>query len=136
MFNKKILVKNLIFSLLIAITLFFIFHPAQAKVNPLNGLNIVGNSSGYETGGSAADEHAVILLVAEIIKYLLSFLGVLFMLLVIYAGFLWMTAGGNDEQITKAKSLIKNGIIGLVITLGAGVIVSFFFYVILKVTIF
>jgi len=38
--------------------------------------------------------------------------------LLIYAGFLWMAAGGNDEQLTKAKNIIKASVIGIVIILG------------------
>lgn len=41
--------------------------------------------------------------------------GILALIVVVYAGYLWMTAGGNDEKVTKAKTLMRNGVIGLVI---------------------
>lgn len=50
------------------------------------------------------------------------FAGLISMILIginVYAGYLWMTAGGNEETVTKAKQLLKNGIIGLVIVLSA-----------------
>jgi peptidoglycan biosynthesis protein MviN/MurJ (putative lipid II flippase) len=37
--------------------------------------------------------------------------------IIFYAGFLWMTARGNDEQVDKAKRIIKNAIIGTVVVL-------------------
>jgi hypothetical protein len=57
--------------------------------------------------------------IGSIIKYLLSFLGVIFIILTIYGGFLWMTAAGDSEQITKAKDIIKSSIIGLIIIVAA-----------------
>ena len=55
----------------------------------------------------------------------LEALGVIFLLLTIYAGFIWMTAQGNEETVTKAKTLLRNAIIGLIITLAAYSIASF-----------
>jgi hypothetical protein len=46
-------------------------------------------------------------------------LGVLFVCLTVYAGFLWMTAGGNEEHIEKAKKLLFRAVIGLIIVLSA-----------------
>lgn len=57
-----------------------------------------------------------------------SFFGILFLLIIIYAGFLWMTASGNEEQIGKAKAWLKNGIIGLVIIFAAYTISSLVLY--------
>jgi len=73
-------------------------------------------------------------LVSTILKVLMSFLGVIFMVLVLYGGFLWMTAAGNEDQITKAKGLIKNGIIGLVIVLASYAITYFVFYALTRTT--
>lgn len=57
--------------------------------------------------------------VGEIISIFLGFLGVIFLILMIYAGFNWMTAGGDEEQITKARSTIRAAIIGLLIVVSA-----------------
>ena len=53
---------------------------------------------------------------------LLGFLGIIFLVLIIYGGFLWMTAKGNDEQINKAKKIIMSSSIGLTIIMGAYII--------------
>lgn len=61
----------------------------------------------------------------SIIAALLGFLGVIFLVLIIYAGFLWMTAGGNTDQVKKARSLLINSAIGLLITVSAYAIAGF-----------
>ena len=35
----------------------------------------------------------------------------------IYAGFLWVTAGGNPEGATKARTMLTNALIGVVVAL-------------------
>lgn len=52
-----------------------------------------------------------------VVNGLLGFLGILFFVLILYGGFLWMTAGGNEEQVTKARKLVTNSVIGLLIVL-------------------
>ena len=44
---------------------------------------------------------------------------------VIYAGQLWMTARGNEEQITKAKAIIRGSIIGIIVIFSAYAITNF-----------
>lgn len=63
--------------------------------------------------------------VGSIIGTLLSFLGVIFMVLVIYAGVLWMTARGAEAQVDKAKDILVNAIIGLILVLAAYAITAF-----------
>jgi len=63
--------------------------------------------------------------IGSIIGIALSFIGVIFLILMIYAGISWMTASGNQEKVTKAKDLIINAIIGLIIVLAAYAITSF-----------
>lgn len=62
---------------------------------------------------------------AKIIRALLGFLGVIAVVLILYAGFVWMTSGGNDEKISKAKGILRNAVIGLLIILASFGIVSF-----------
>jgi hypothetical protein len=61
----------------------------------------------------------------SIIGTALSFLGVIFLLLTITGGIMWMTAGGNTEQVGKAKNLITSAIIGLVIVFASYALTSF-----------
>lgn len=62
---------------------------------------------------------------ATIVRGALSLLGLIFISLIVYAGFLWMTAGGDDKRVGKAKDIIQQAIIGLAITLSAYAITNF-----------
>lgn len=64
-------------------------------------------------------------LIGRLINIALSFLGVIFLVLIIWAGFLWMTAGGKPEQTDKAKKMLINATIGLILILAAFAISSF-----------
>ena len=66
--------------------------------------------------------------IGEIISILLAFLGVIFIVLIIYGGFLWMTAGGNEDQVGRAKKFISNATIGLVIVLFSYALTYFVLY--------
>ena len=63
--------------------------------------------------------------IGYVIRMLLSFVGVIFLVLMVYAGFLWMTARGEEAQVEKAISIIRAAIIGLIITVGAYSITAF-----------
>ena len=65
--------------------------------------------------------------VAVVIEAFLSLLGIIFIILILYAGYNWMTADGDEQKITKAKDTIKRAIIGLIITFGAFAITYFVF---------
>lgn len=102
---------------------------AQAvSVSLSSPVQIAANTYGLDN--SVADEAGLPkkelkLTVLGVIKWILGFLGVIGVILVVYAGFLWMTAAGNDDQISKAKGIITAAIIGLIIVILAFAIVQF-----------
>jgi hypothetical protein len=55
----------------------------------------------------------------------LGFVGVIFVVQVVHGGYLWMTAGGNEEQVKKARSKIANGAVGAAIIFLAYLIAVF-----------
>jgi len=67
------------------------------------------------------------ILVARGVQTILSFLAIIFLVLTLIAGFKWMTAQGNEEQIKKATASIKAAIIGLIIVIAAYTITWFIF---------
>ncbi|MBI4457697.1 hypothetical protein HY633_01910 [Candidatus Uhrbacteria bacterium] len=85
-----------------------------------SGLNDTAKAAQYDT--SQGDVAAT---VGSLIGGLLGFVGVIFLVLMVYAGFLYMTAQGNEDQVEKAKTLIKNAIIGIVIVFLAYAITTF-----------
>ncbi len=50
-------------------------------------------------------------------NWIFAFLLVIAGLFLIYAGFLWVTAGGNPENVTKARQMLINALIGVAIAL-------------------
>ena len=63
--------------------------------------------------------------VVEVIRIILGFLGILAVIIVLYAGFKWMTAGGNEERVGDAKKILIAGLIGLIIIVFSYAIVNF-----------
>ena len=71
-------------------------------------------------------------LIVDLIRGLLGILGLIFIILIIYAGFKWMTSGGNSSTIEDAKKMMANALLGLVIIGFSFAITQFVFKVILK----
>lgn len=95
--------------------------PALAQ-GSLGGTVNEGLGYGTIVGWGTQDLKVTIMNVVNII---MSFLGILAILIVLTGGFKWMTAGGNDDKVAEAKKLIVAGIVGLAIVLGAYAIASF-----------
>jgi len=66
--------------------------------------------------------------IGRIIRQAIGFVGVVGLLMFIYAGILYMTARGNEEQVTKAKNIMLWSILGIMAILGAYGLVSFLYY--------
>lgn len=77
----------------------------------------IATDAGYDAGDKA--DTALSAKVGQVINAILGLAGMIFFALTVYAGFLWMTAAGNDEQVSKATDIIKMAVIGLAITLAA-----------------
>lgn len=98
----------------------FLLIPVAASAQLTNAGKLLGqvaNPTGLQSDLSAT--------VSMIIKTALYLVSSIFLILTIYAGYLWMTAAGSEEHIKKAKGIIMTSIIGLVITLSAYAIASF-----------
>lgn len=117
--NFKLLISTL-FLILVLCSPFFVFS-ANGAGTALNKLQNVGTQSGY----SEADETTLATTLGIIVSAVLSLLGIVFIILIIYGGILWMTAMGKENQVEKAKNIIIQAVIGLVIVLAAYAITSF-----------
>lgn len=69
--------------------------------------------------GQGEEPQDIRIVVARIIQVLLSLIGIIFIALLIFAGFKYMTAGGNESQVSEAKTHIVQSLIGLVIILAS-----------------
>jgi|SRR3989344_2985067 len=77
-------------------------------------LDTAAGKAGYSTEPALA-QYGVAFIVGLVARIFLTLLGIIFISYTIYGGFLWMTAAGNDEKISKAKKIIRDGIIGIII---------------------
>jgi len=115
--------KQKVFKNLIAVLVLSVFiMPAfvlVAQAQPDLGINYV-NNTGLQTTNADPRQVAV-----QIVTYLLTFLGIIAVVIILLGGFRWMTAGGNEDNVASAKKTVIAGVIGLIIILSAYVIVNF-----------
>ncbi len=64
-------------------------------------------------------------MIGTIINVILTTLGVVFLALIIYGGYIWFAARGNDSEVKKAQMILRNSIIGIIIVLAAYAITNF-----------
>ncbi len=69
----------------------------------------------------------ITLLIANTINVILSLSGVLLVIMITYAGFLYLSDSGDAVKVKKAKALLSSSIIGIVLVLTASAISSFVF---------
>src|SRR3989344_2840313 len=92
---------------------------ADLEISPLvRGLVIFGTYLGLPS----TDPRSIL---SNIIRTILGFLSIIFLLMILYGGLIWMTSGGDDEKVTKARRTLINAIIGIVIILSANSIVTY-----------
>jgi hypothetical protein len=120
--NKKI--KNLIItsSLVFGLVLFLmpVVKAATLRDAFQGQLSTVGTGSGFNVGQRNVEP-----IIGTLISVALSFLGVIFLILMIYGGYMWMTAAGNEEKAKKARALIQAAVLGLIVVVGAYAITVF-----------
>ncbi len=110
-----------LFSLIFILTLpYFVF---AGSADPMAELQEAGEGGGYESVDSASASA----IAGTVVNAVLSLLGVIFIILIVYAGIKWMTAGGNEERVKEARTTITRAIIGLIIVAGAWAIMIFVF---------
>ncbi len=90
-------------------------------VSALNGEDTGTLASNLETSGESTNlsDASFGMILGSLISSFLGILGIIFLLLTLYAGFLWMTAVGNPTQVDKAKRLMTQAVIGLMIMLAS-----------------
>jgi uncharacterized membrane protein YjgN (DUF898 family) len=103
--------------LFLFIQLFAFFPTATAATSLWDSQ--VGKTEMGSAFGSSDNPTDIRIVVANIIRVFLSFLGIIFLVLIVWAGYRWMMAAGNEQTITEAKAQITNAVIGLIIVMFA-----------------
>ncbi len=130
-YTKKIPI--LILSLIIINFLYYfnVFAQLEEPDLPEPIINIDASSREFKTDTFAAwaglKNAPPSNLISDIIKIILGLIGVIFLILIIISGFEWMMSGGDSEKIKKARSRIKNAVIGIIIIVFSYILVSLVF---------
>jgi uncharacterized membrane protein len=115
---KKFILPLAIIAVLFAMAISVSPAMAQGLEGALESLGTLQSESGLPEG----DLYQT---VGGIINIILGLIGLILVVLIIYAGFLWMTAQGDSKKVDQAKDIIKNAIIGILVTLLAYGIAQF-----------
>lgn len=75
---------------------------------------------------SAPNLGATVQIMTKLVNYFNGFIGLITVILIIYAGFLVLTGGGDDEKLKKAKSIIKYALIGIFLLVASYALFNFF----------
>jgi uncharacterized membrane protein YjgN (DUF898 family) len=105
--------------LIAAVSSFLLPFVALAYDASNTGLSTSGGAAGFSTANDLPT------IIGTVIKAALGLVGVIFLVLMVYAGVIWMIARGDEAKVAKAKDTIINSVIGLVIVVGAYAITNF-----------
>ncbi len=98
------------------------FANAQINTNLLN--KMTGDTSLLSNTVNGKNFVDADIYIGGIIGMILSFAGVIFLVLTIIAGYMWITAQGAEDKITKAKQLLTNGVVGALVCFGSFIIIN------------
>lgn len=117
--------------------MFLIFMPVSFNFKTINqakaagwwekvsegGLNDIAPV--YDQTGALSDNDDIRIIAARLIRVVLGLLGIIALVIIIAAGFRWMTANGNEEKVTESRKQLTNAVIGLIIILASFAIATF-----------
>ena len=125
---KKNIFKNLFIIFILSIILMPNFGYANVLSDIDSNLTNFQNKVGLPSGAVSPVGWII-----NIINMALGLLGLFFVILIMYGGFTWMTAQGDDKKVQKAKDIIKNSIYGIAIVLLAAVLANLAIEIILRI---
>lgn len=109
----------------LAVGLFAVPETALAQcltgASPLNCLGSISEAFSGVGGG----QRSFPTIVMTIIRAFLSLLGIIFIGMILFAGYNWMTAMGEAEKVKTAKSTLISAVIGLVLIIASLAITTF-----------
>lgn len=116
---KKIKIIKICFLLFFLFFVFFNVRATNYDFSNSTGLNRISETTGHSKLKIFKNDEDIERSIGFFIKSAISLVGLVFMVLLVYAGILWMTARGNDTAVEKAKKIMTESIIGLAIVVSA-----------------
>ncbi|MFA4941375.1 MAG: hypothetical protein WC582_02110 [Patescibacteria group bacterium] len=137
----KIIKKKIFFSLsaltFVFLAVFSFFQTAtavEAQTSNLWKMQSGISEVGEKAFGGETPENDVRIIVANSIKVFLGFLGIVFLVLLVSAGWKYMKSSGNEDQVHEAVSQIQTAVIGLLIVMSAYAIANYITTCVLDLT--
>ncbi|MBI5765657.1 hypothetical protein HZA71_00310 [Candidatus Falkowbacteria bacterium] len=120
---KKLTTRRILATAVIVMTMSLMALPliTNAQTNTAENLFDLNSAKGIGLGSNTPLKETI----NSIIKVILGFLGILAVIIILWGGFTWMTAMGDEKKVETAKKLIIAGIIGIIIILAAYAIAQF-----------
>jgi len=82
--------------------------------------------SGIETTGEGLfSTSSISTIVGNLIAAMLALTGIIFLVIMVYAGMLYMTAAGEEGKVKKAKSMLTTSVIGILIVVTAYAVTTY-----------
>ena len=116
--NKKII--SLVFTLVVSVSVLVLLGHAAFAVD-----SIQFDPQGTIKNELKLPDKSPVDITVRTIQWVLGFLSLASLVMIIFGGFTWMTAAGNEERIKKAKAILTSAIIGLVIIMLSWALISF-----------
>lgn len=101
---------------------------AQASSTTLTGLGTAGSAAGYTAGTPIAT------IIGSLINVILGLSGLVFVILLVYAGILYLTSQGEEGNVKKAKKLITSAVLGIIIIIASYALAQYIFSALIQVT--
>lgn len=108
--------------------LWFKLMAAAYAADPFGQTRLQGVGK-YVYGGEAEAQRAgdLTVVIGQIIKSAIGLLGMIFLVMIVYAGYLWLMARGNEETVKNAKATMFRALMGVIIVITAYAITTFVF---------
>ena len=106
---------------IVCTSIFYAETPVHAIDIGQKRVETLANQSGFE----AATKTTLAANIGKVISIALSMVGTIFLMITVYAGIIWMTARGDESKAESSQKMLRNALIGLIITLGAYSITAF-----------
>ncbi|GEM_PF-854181 len=108
--------------IVVSFFLFFLWTKTVSAITSVDtGLKATADQATLNTTVTADVPHYV----GGIVSAILGIIGVIFLVLIVYGGLLWMLAEGDETKVGKARGFIFHAIIGLILVFSAFAITNF-----------
>jgi len=97
---------------------------ASAQLTP-ESTGLAGAAAGTGLSTTCTGTDCLISIIGNVISLALGFIGIILLVMLLYAGFLWMTAGGDVAGVKAAKTMITNAVVGVIIVAVSYAITAF-----------